>query len=323
MDAGMSPPLHTFAQADATRLPLADQSVDLVFTSPPYVDARTYGIGAQRDCAAWAEWMLGVVRECCRVSRGLVLINCAGVTRDHCYQPGPEVLLARWWMAGGQCWRPAYWHRVGIPGSGGKQWLASRIEHVLAFKGAHGNLPWADSTANGHAPKYDRVGGALSFRTKEGLRINAAKSARMPNGHNADGTRKANRVRCMPSRANPGNLLRSTPAGPGAFVADDGAPVLVDVVVGGGKLGNPIAHENEAPFPEAFAAWFIRSWCPPGGTVLDPFSGSGTTVAVARQLGRQGIGFDLRMSQCELGRRRVATKDESQTDLFSSVASQN
>jgi hypothetical protein len=32
---------------DAVRLPLADQSVDFVFGSPPYCDARTYGIDAQ------------------------------------------------------------------------------------------------------------------------------------------------------------------------------------------------------------------------------------------------------------------------------------
>lgn len=34
--------------------------------------------------------------------------------------------------------------------------------------------------------------------------------------------------------------------------------------------------------------------------------GPGTTVAVARRLGRVGIGLDLRMNQCELARRRLA-----------------
>jgi DNA modification methylase len=52
-------PQPIIAQADATALPLADASVDLVFTSPPYVDARTYGIGAQRDCVEWIDWMKG------------------------------------------------------------------------------------------------------------------------------------------------------------------------------------------------------------------------------------------------------------------------
>lgn len=97
-----------FAQADAARLPFADDTFQLTFTSPPYTDARSYGINAQRKCAAWVEWMLGVVSECVRVTNGLVLINCAGVTRDWCYQPGAEGLLYEWWKRGGRCWRPAY-----------------------------------------------------------------------------------------------------------------------------------------------------------------------------------------------------------------------
>lgn len=81
--------------------------------------------------------------------------------------------------------------------------------------------------------------------------------------------------------------------------------VLVQgIKVGGGLMGAPEAHENEAPFPLKLAQWFIRGWCPPRGKVLDPFSGSGTTVHAALTLGRVGIGCDLRFSQCELGRRR-------------------
>lgn len=67
-----------FLQADATRLPLADKSVDLVFGSPPYLDARTYGIGAVRNLNQWTDWMMEVTREAVRVSRGLVLWVVAG-----------------------------------------------------------------------------------------------------------------------------------------------------------------------------------------------------------------------------------------------------
>jgi hypothetical protein len=76
---------------------------------------------------------------------------------------------------------------------------------------------------------------------------------------------------------------------------------------GGGNLGSSLSHDNEAPYPEAVAERFVLSLVPPGGTVLDPFSGSGTTAAVAVEHGRHGIGLDLRMSQCRLGRRRVGT----------------
>lgn len=161
-----------FVKGDATRLPLADESVDLVFGSPPYMDARTYGIGFRQNCQQWIDWMLRVTTEAVRVSRGLVLWVVAGVTRKHCYWPGPEGLLYEWWKAGGHCWRPAFWHRVGIPGSGGKQWLRADIEYVLAFK-RPGQLSWSDNTANGHPPKW-APGGAMSHRVSNGTRVHLA-----------------------------------------------------------------------------------------------------------------------------------------------------
>lgn len=280
---------YMLAQADATRLPFADGAFDLVFTSPPYIDARTYGIGAQRDCIAWIDWMLDVVTELTRVCRGLVLVNCAGVTRNRIYQPGPEGLLYEWYKRGGHCWRPAYWYRVGIPGSGGKQWLRADIEYVLAFKRDGEWLEWSDNTANGHPPKW-APGGEMSYRLSTGERVNQR-------GHPSHQIAKARHTKSRPDGSD--EIQYYTPpvkANPGC---------LVKVKVGGGLLGHPLAHENEAPFPVDLAKWFIRGWCPPGGKVLDPFSGSGTTVDAARQLGRIGVGCDLRMSQCELARRRL------------------
>jgi hypothetical protein len=91
----------------------------------------------------------------------------------------------------------------------------------------------------------------------------------------------------VPAIANPGNFFHTN--------------------TGGGLLGNPLAHRNEAPYPVDVPAWFIASHCPPGGRVLDPFVGSGTTVDAALSLGRVGIGCDLRQSQCRLSRKRIGT----------------
>jgi site-specific DNA-methyltransferase (adenine-specific)/site-specific DNA-methyltransferase (cytosine-N4-specific) len=255
--------LYLLIQGDVARLPLADQSVDLVFGSPPYCDARTYGIGADRGCAAWVEWMLGVTAESLRVSRGPVVWVAAGVTRDRTYWPACEGLMWRWWSEGGSLYRPCYWHRVGVPGSGGRDWFRSDIEHAMCFK-RPGALAWSDNTACGHPPKY-RPGGAIANRLKNGKREIQGYTP--------------------PARANPGNLIKT--------------------IVGGGLLGHPLAHANEAPFPEALVEFFLKSLCPPGGTVLDPFSGSGTTVAVATRLARHGIGLDVRRSQAEIAWQRL------------------
>lgn len=314
---------YLLLQGDARRLPLADRSVNLILGSPPYCDARTYGIGAQRDCAAWVDWMLAVTTEAVRVSRGLVLWVCAGVTRDHCYWPACEGLLWEWWKRGGQCWRPAYWHRVGIPGSGGKKWLRADVEYLLCFKGADVDF-WTDNTAMGHPPKW-APGGEMSHRLSDGARVNQwrrvgsiSTNSRGEKPITTRGThRPSHKLRTKreangemreqsydsPVLANPGTFHEWE------FTPDEGAwheQAVIHVTVGGGQLGSRLAHENEAPYPEALAEFFVRSFCPEGGVVLDPFSGSGTTAAVAVKHDRRGIGLDLRRSMCELGARRIA-----------------
>jgi DNA modification methylase len=80
---------------------------------------------------------------------------------------------------------------------------------------------------------------------------------------------------------------------------------IISCLVGSGHMGWSDATQNEAPFPEALAEFFVRSFCPPGGIVLDPFSGSGTTVSMAVKHGRNGVGIDARDSQVWLGETRL------------------
>ena len=275
---------YLLATCDANRLALPDQSVDLVIGSPPYMDARTYGIGAQRGCVEWVEWMLGVTTEALRVSRGAVVWVMAGVTRDRNYWPGCEGLAYEWFRRGGHAYRPCYWHRVGVPGSGGDQWFRADVEYAMAFK-RPGKLPWTDNTALADPPKC-APGGAMANRLGDGRRVN--KLDRPPDKarrkRQADGSRE-DQGYYAPVLANPGNLLsRKT---------------------GGGCLGHELAHINEAPYPEGVPEFFVKSLCPPAGLVLDPFGGSGTTASVAARSGRVGLSFDLRPGQADLARRRI------------------
>jgi site-specific DNA-methyltransferase (adenine-specific) len=50
----------------------------------------------------------------------------------------------------------------------------------------------------------------------------------------------------------------------------------------------------------------IKASCPPGGLVLDPFMGSGTTAVAAHMLGRDYTGFEMNPAYCELIQDRLA-----------------
>lgn len=60
-----------------------------------------------------------------------------------------------------------------------------------------------------------------------------------------------------------------------------------------------------ATWPEALVERIIKAGCPEGGTVLDPFMGSGTTALVARRLGRKSIGIELNESYAALAAKRL------------------
>ncbi len=61
-----------------------------------------------------------------------------------------------------------------------------------------------------------------------------------------------------------------------------------------------------AVFPLALCRVPILATCPPGGIVLDPFAGTGTTLVAARDLGRRAIGIDLSPTYLDLARQRLA-----------------
>ncbi len=58
--------------------------------------------------------------------------------------------------------------------------------------------------------------------------------------------------------------------------------------------------------PEQLLGRIIRSCSEPNEIVMDPFSGSATTVAVAKKLGRQYLAFDLSPEYVKLGLARLS-----------------
>ena len=66
-----------------------------------------------------------------------------------------------------------------------------------------------------------------------------------------------------------------------------------------------IAFQHPAVFPEALARDHILSWSNPNDLVFDPFAGSGTTLKMAKQTGRQYIGFEISEEYCKIAEIRL------------------
>ena len=63
-----------------------------------------------------------------------------------------------------------------------------------------------------------------------------------------------------------------------------------------------------APYPDELVERCLAIGCPAGGTVLDPFLGSGTTVRVAVEKGMNAIGIDLNKEFCDYTSKKIGVK---------------
>ena len=67
----------------------------------------------------------------------------------------------------------------------------------------------------------------------------------------------------------------------------------------------PYKGAHFAAYPPKLVETCLLAGCPQDGIVLDPFLASGTTAAVAKQMGRHYIGIELNPDYCELAKQRI------------------
>lgn len=92
--------------------------------------------------------------------------------------------------------------------------------------------------------------------------------------------------------------------GESKYVSVDGGPLLMRSVMFHRSCHGEAVHPTQKPV--AVMTPLIEYSCPPGGVVLDPFIGSGTTGQAALQLGMSCIGIDVNPEYAAMARNPVA-----------------
>jgi site-specific DNA-methyltransferase (adenine-specific) len=88
------------------------------------------------------------------------------------------------------------------------------------------------------------------------------------------------------------------------YTSEDGGPRMMrSVIYARSEHGRA---ENETQKPIAIVRPLVEHSCPVGGLLLSLFSGSGTDLVTAKQLGRRAVGIELREGQCEIAARRLS-----------------
>ena len=71
------------------------------------------------------------------------------------------------------------------------------------------------------------------------------------------------------------------------------------------RINQETKQKHPAPFPEKLVNDHVISWSNKSDTILDPFSGSGTTAVACKKLNRNFIGIELSPEYCKIAEERL------------------
>lgn len=288
-------------QADARSLPIPDNSVDCVVTSPPYWGQRDYGItagiGMEPTPAEYCANMAEVFREVWRVLRptGTVWLNLGDsyssggrtTTTNDSFRGDTLVNTTRTPVVKGIKAKDL----VGIP------W---RVAFALQADGWYlrSDIIWSkpnpmpesvqDRPTKAHEYIFLLTKSPRYYYDADAIREEAV--AERWGGHkpmNLKNTKDTHGVF--------NGLTRERDMMP----SDRNKRTVWEIAT------QPYSEAHFATYPEKLVEPCILAGCPQGGVVLDPFLGSGTTLAVAQRLGRKGVGTELNTDYIQLAIKRL------------------
>lgn len=313
----------TLIRGNALALPLADESVDLVVTSPPYFGLRSYRdggehyagqVGDESTPAKFIDALIAATREMVRVLKpsGSIFVNLGDKYSGG--RSGPQGATGQ---RSDRAQAVTYGVNVrdivtDIPNKSlmGLPWryalrciddLGLILRAEIVWSKPNG-LPESvtDRVRRSHEqwfhlvrrPHYFSAVGEVRTpqASQNGLTWEERKALGQASRHGDTGGGAS----AGASGSKAGHPLGSLPGSVWTIATE---PL---------KVPEHVGVDHFAAFPTEWPLRLIKGWCPNGGTVLDPFGGTGTTALVADALGRHGISVDMSGDYCRLAAWRTS-----------------
>lgn len=236
---------------------LADNSIDLIITSPPYADQRkgTYG-GIHPD--KYVEWFLPISKELLRVLKptGTFILNIKEKVSEGERSTYVMELIIEMRKQGWLWTEEFIWHKKNCyPGKWPNR-FRDAWERLLQFNKDRKFNMYQDEVM---VPMGDWAKSRLknlsdTDKIRDDSKVGSGFGKNISNWLSRD-------------KAYPTNVLH---------------------------LATECSNKNHsAAFPEELPEWFIKLFTKEGDTVLDPFMGSGTTLSVASRMMRHSTGIEI------------------------------
>ena len=309
----------TLLLGDARAIPLGSETVDLALTSPPFYNKRSYKdagehmpgqLGNEDAPEEYLEDLVAITREMARVLKpsGSIFVN---LDDSPGYSgQGGNGSLPHVGSSDGAVRRANMPVARRIPGRPRKGLLLLPERYLIACADQLGlivrstivwdkvnSMPesvkdrvrrshevWFHLTKRQHY--YADLDPIREPHSNESIKRAAAHPA--PTGRGYDGT-----------RVDPGDSLHPFGRLPGSVWSISTEPL---------RLPDQFSEDERhyAAMPTEWPRRLILAFSPPGGVVLDPFGGTGTTAAVAKALGRHGISVELSNDYQRIARWRTS-----------------
>lgn len=259
---------------------LPDASFDAVVTDPPYARIkREYGYWKEKD---WHAMMDDVMVECRRLlkpSGSAVFILQPNFKTTGSMSLWLWRFLLRWAKQWNLIQDVYWWNHTTPPTIAASMHglLRSSLKYCLWFgpPDCYRNQEralWSESMHNAAKRAAGRFRGGVTSKTG-------------PSGHRS--TMTVGDAASRRGGVTPFNVL---PVG-NMYVPESGAK-----------------HGHGAATPIELTDWFVKYLCPPGGTVLEPFCGTGTVLMSATRAGCNGVGIEKKRQWVDVAIRRLDRK---------------